>query len=67
MLFEKSVMLAMNVRDEARLRFVYKEWLLLKLDKTAHAAHSKVAGLAWPELKAELTKLLVDLQEKARW
>ena len=66
-LFEKSVMLATNAREEATLHFLYKEWLLLKLDKAARATHAKVAALDWPELKAELARLLVDPQEKARW
>ena len=66
-LFEKAVMLATNAREEATLHFLYKEWLLLKLDKAARATHAKVAALDWPELKAELARLLVDPQEKARW
>ena len=48
-LFEKAVMLATNAREEATLHFLYKEWLLLKLDKAARATHAKVAALDWPE------------------
>ena len=66
-LFEKAVMLATNVREDASLHFLYKEWLPLKLDNSARATLKQVAGRAWPELKAQLTLLLVDPQEQARW
>ena len=33
--FEKAVKLATNVRDDAGLAYLYKEWLPLKLDEVA--------------------------------
>ena len=42
-LFEKAVMLATNVRDDAGLHYLYKQWLPLKLDSAARAALKQVA------------------------
>ena len=66
-LFEKAVKLASNVRDDAGLHYLYKQWLPLKLDSVARAAHKQVADGEWPTLKEALASLLVDPQEKARW
>ena len=66
-LFEKAVKLATNVRDDATLHYLYKEWLPLKLDNAAHAILDQAAKTEWPQLKDELIGLLVDPQEKYKW
>ena len=66
-LFEKAVKLATNVRDAPSLHYLYIEWLPLKLDNAALAILKQARKTEWPELKDELTGLLVDPQERYKW
>ena len=66
--FERAVKLATSVPAGDRLNELYKEWLHLKLDKTAAAVLKQCANtLTWEQIKAKLKSTLVDPQEKYRW
>ena len=65
--FEKAVKLATNVRDDASLHYLYKEWLPLKLDDLASTYLDQIGDVTWPNTKTRLSDLLVDPQMKLRW
>ena len=64
-LFERAVKLATNGTDLPKL---YKEWLPLKLDRTAFTAYNNCDQTkTWAEIKTELKKLLIDPTTEYRW
>ena len=64
-LFERAVKLATNGTDLPKL---YKEWLPLKLDKTAYTAYNNCdLTKTWDELKTQLKELLVDPTAQYQW
>ena len=67
--FEKAVKLATNVRDDAGLAYLYKEWLPLKLDEVAssHLEQIDVDGETWVNIKTKMCDFLVDPQLRLRW
>ena len=66
-LFEDAVVLATNVKNEARKKELFKTWLPLVLDDRTRMVFRKCEKTEWNELVKELAKLLVDPQEKYEW
>ena len=66
-LFEDAVVLATNVRNEARKKELFKTWLPLVLDERTRIIFRKCEKTEWDELTKELAKLLVDPQERYEW
>ena len=66
-LFEDAVVLATNVKKEARKKELFKTWLPLVLDERTRIIFRKCEKTEWNELVKELAKLLVDPQEKYEW
>ena len=66
-LFEDAVVLATNVKKEARKKELFKTWLPLVLDEQTRIIFRKCEKTDWDELIKELAKLLVDPQERYEW
>ena len=66
-LFEDAVVLATNVKNEARKKELFKTWLPLVLDERTRIIFRKCEKADWKELVKELAKLLVDPQERYEW
>ena len=66
-LFEDAVVLATNVKKEARKKELFKTWLPLVLDDQTCIIFRRCEKKDWEELKKELAKLLVDPQERYEW
>ena len=66
-LFEDAVVLATNVKKEARKKELFKTWLPLVLDDQTCIIFRRCEKKDWDELKKELAKLLVDPQERYEW
>ena len=66
--FEGAVCLAHGTDDEAQKEGFCKKWLPLKLDETARSVSANVdLTKDWKVIKAELSKLFVDPQERYNW
>ena len=66
-LFEDAVVLATNVKKEARKKELFKLWLPLVLDDRTRLVFRSCKEKDWKELKKELAKLLVDPQDRYEW
>ena len=47
--------------------FLYKQWLPLKFDETASSHLESIESDEWPEIKEQLSELLIDPHERMRW
>ena len=66
-LLESAVSLATNATGDNHATLC-KKWLPLKLDSPSRAIYKQANKEAtWADLKIELTKLLIDPQEKYKW
>ena len=65
--FELAVRRATNATTTGRLEYLYGESLYLKLDRRASNMLALCVKTKWSDLKKELAKLLVDLNESYRW
>ena len=66
-LLESAVSLATNATSDNHATLC-KKWLPLKLDSPSRAIYKQANKEAtWADLKIELTKLLIDPQEKYKW
>ena len=62
-------MMATNTREDDvdAVEFLYKQWLPLKLDETASSHLESIEVDEWPEIKEQLSELLIDPHERMRW
>ena len=63
-LFEEAVALAHGVDAGEEMNKLCLRWLPLKLDETSQAHHRDCKKTTWAELKVQISKKLVDPQEK---
>ena len=66
-LLENGVTVATGATTPARLQFLCKQWLPIKLDATSRDVLKNCIKDDWEELKIELQSLLIDPQEKYKW
>ena len=66
-LFEDAVGLAHGVGAGPARNQLCIRWLPLKLDKTTRTIYENCTKASWPEIRAELSTLFVDPQDKYSW
>ena len=66
-LFESAIILAYPTATAAELKQYFIKWLPLKLDNEARSIYKNVTAAEWKDKKEELTKLLVNPEEKYNW